>query len=162
MPDLDLDPLAGRLGYHRLEQGTGTLGQRMDRLWEARGGGPIVFLGSDSPDAPAEALASVSTRLARHEVLLGPVDDGGYWTLAARRHAPTLLADIDWGTDRVYHQSLAAAEAAGLRAAPLAPWHDVDSPEDLERLRHRLARATEPSLIRLRHRLDRVLQEASP
>ncbi|MFW6032382.1 MAG: TIGR04282 family arsenosugar biosynthesis glycosyltransferase, partial [Phycisphaeraceae bacterium] len=109
-----------------LPQGAGDLGERITRVWDRIGRGPAVFLGGDCPDLPREALAAIGPALDQADVALGPAEDGGYWTLAAARWAPELLAGIDWGTSSVYHQTYRAAERAGLNLVPLPRWRDVD------------------------------------
>ena len=80
-----------------LDQGEGDLGRRLDRVWRAAGtASPIAFFGADSPDVPDAALREIPAALAECDVAVGPVEDGGYWTLAARRYQPRLLAGIDW------------------------------------------------------------------
>jgi len=155
-PDLSLKV---PVGTEVINQGTGNLGQRIHHVWQASGSGPAVFFGVDSPDCPAEALTAIPQALESHDAACGPVDDGGYWCLAARRPAPALLADIDWGSPSVYHQTQSAASEAGLTLAELPAWHDVDTPSDLSALTHRLRSAHEPALTRLAERLSRVLQD---
>jgi len=145
-------------GWSVLDQGTGDLGQRLGRVWRRVGGGPIAFFGVDSPDVPAEALAAAIEAARSHDVAAGPVDDGGYWTLAAVRYRAELLVGIDWGTDRVYHQTSQAARRLGLRLQALPAWHDVDGPADLAALQRRLVSADEPMLRQLRDEIQLALR----
>ncbi len=121
-----------------VDQGIGDLGQRLERVWEAVGEGRIAFFGADAPDVPEDALRAIPQALANHDLAAGPTHDGGYWTLAARAFHPQVLQAIDWGTDRVYDQTLKRAAEAGLEARALPRWYDVDEPGDLEALRRRL------------------------
>jgi hypothetical protein len=143
-------------GFHPVDQGRGDLGDRMGRVWRWLGAGTVLFLGVDSPDVPISVLMTIIPTLNRAEVAVGPVSDGGYWALAASRYQGCLLRDIDWGSPRVYDQTIAAARRAGLRIATLPAWEDTDRPADLVALRERLAWATEPALQRLRARLERI------
>jgi rSAM/selenodomain-associated transferase 1 len=145
-----------------LDQGTGDLGQRLDHVWQIIDPGPVAFFGVDSPDVPTQALASIYDSLARADAAVGPVTDGGYWCLAARRYAPELITGIDWGTHAVYHQTREAARVAGLNLLDLPAWHDVDTADDLDALRQRIHAATDPALLRLRQRLDRITQDPPP
>lgn len=120
---------------------------------------PIVFFGVDSPDAPAGLLAALPGKLDAADVVLGRSSDGGYWTLGARRFAPAVLRGIDWGTSKVYHQSVAAARRAGLTVADAGDFHDVDEPADLDHLLARLQSATEPPLVQLREQLRRIITQ---
>jgi len=141
-----------------LDQGPGDLGQRLGRVWRQVGGGPAAFFGVDSPDVPAEALSAAIEAARARDAAAGPVDDGGYWTLAAVRYRPGLLAGIDWGTDRVYHQTCQAAGRLGLRLHALPAWHDVDGPADLAALQRRLASADDPALRQLRDEIQLALR----
>ncbi len=152
--DLDVDL---PVGWRVIPQGTGDLGDRLGRVWQQLGNGPIVFLGADTPDVPSETLDKVLPTLESADVAIGPVADGGYWTLAAHGFEPSLLTSIDWGTSTVYHQTVTAASQAGLSVATLPLWHDVDQPADLTRLHDRLHDATEAAFVRLRSRLSKVL-----
>lgn len=128
-----------------VDQGTGDLGQRMERVWEAAGVQRIVFFGADTPDVPEDALRAIPEALANHDVAIGPTHDGGYWSLAASAFHPQVLRAIDWGTDRVYDQTLNRAAEAGLEACALPRWYDIDEPGDLEALSRRLASRRESS-----------------
>ncbi len=121
-----------------VDQGTGDLGQRLERAWKAAGEGRIAFFGADAPDVPQEALRAIPQALANHDLAVGPTHDGGYWTLAATAFHPQVLRAIDWGTDRVYDQTRKRAVEAGLEACALPRWYDVDQPSDLEALRRRV------------------------
>ena len=134
--------LAERLGLDAIDvidQGSGDLGRRLDRVWQVVGTeGPIAFFGGDSPDVPASLLSAIPTTLAGCDVAIGPTGDGGYWTLAANTHNPAVFEGIDWGTAHVYDQTRRQATVAGLVIRALPPWHDVDRPADLDALRVRL------------------------
>lgn len=147
--------------FHIIDQGTGDLGDRITHVWQALNQGPAVFFGVDSPDLPTQTLTTLWDALAPADAVIGPVDDGGYWCLAAQQLPPPLLASIDWGTPAVYHQTHQAARDAGLTLTDLDPWHDVDDPADLLALQYRIKPTHEPALTRLRQRLDRITQDTT-
>lgn len=154
----DLAPAwAQEAGWAVVDQGGGSLGDRIARAWELAGPGPVAFFGVDCPDVPDAALSAIAPALAGADAAVGPVGDGGYWTLAAERPRPELLHGIDWGTAAVYDQTRRAADDASLRLAALPTWHDVDHPDDLTALRCRVqvAAAHDPALARLADALAR-------
>ena len=143
-------------GWEVCNQGSGNLGQRINHVWKSQCHGPTAMFGIDSPDVPGTILAQIRPAIQRASVALGPVADGGYWTIAAQTHQPALLMGIDWGSTNVYHQTEHAAAAAGLSLDHLPSWFDVDEPADVIQLQRRLDSATEPPLIRLRAMLEAI------
>ncbi|WP_044231982.1 TIGR04282 family arsenosugar biosynthesis glycosyltransferase [Chloroflexus sp. Y-396-1] len=95
----------------------------------------IVIIGSDSPTLPRayieEAFAALTNSV---DLVLGPADDGGYYLVGLRRPIPTLFTNVVMSTPTVLHDTLVIAEQLGLRTTLLAPWYDVDTFADLERL----------------------------
>ncbi len=119
------------------------------RLWHgfetlsARGYERVVVIGSDSPHLPAAWVRQAFAALATHEVVIGPAQDGGYYLLGQRASpAPVdLFTGIKMSTATVCAETLARAEAAGLRVARAPATFDVDEAADLERLRAALHHA---------------------
>ncbi len=146
-------------GWKIIEQGVGSLGDRIARAWQIAGDGPVAFFGVDCPDVPIPTLAAIAPALDRADAAVGPVDDGGYWTLAAPSPRPELLQSIDWGTDAVYDQTHQAAAAAGLNLVDLPTWHDVDHPDDLSALRSRIQSAQDDFALQ---RLGDTLAQFAP
>jgi rSAM/selenodomain-associated transferase 1 len=141
-----------------VDQGPGTLGDRLDRVWRAVAPAtPVAFFGADTPDVPMSMLAEIDVALAEADAAVGPTGDGGYWTLAAARHRPELLRDIDWGGDRVYDQTCRRAAGAGVRLHVLPAWHDVDRPQDVSALVARLQRVKDDEDLRVLAERLRVL-----
>lgn len=149
-------------GWRIIPQGKGDLGDRLLSVHHSLGGGPVFFFGVDSPDVPMHALRRLPTLLARADLVLGPVDDGGYWTIGLRRPEPRLFVGVDWGTAAVYHQTMQRAARCGLHAVDAHKWTDVDEPDDLHNLQARLAELSrrgqlpEPELGRLSQQLVAV------
>jgi len=113
---------------------------------------PVVVMGGDSPDLPVarveEAFHTLETDAA--DVVLGPTVDGGYYLVAARQAHAELFREIPWSTADALAVSQERAETAGLRVCTLPLWEDVDTIDDLRRLRDRLAHA--PPLVAPRTR----------
>jgi len=148
-------------GWRTIDQGKGNLGDRLDHVWRALGRGRILFLGVDSPDVPVDAMRSAWAGSSDgDEVAIGPVEDGGYWTLSCGSYQPALVQGIDWGSAKVYDQTWQTAVRSGLNARRLLSWHDVDDYADLQALRGRLADTREASLVALRQALNRICKDA--
>jgi hypothetical protein len=124
-----------------LPQPAGDLGSRMRHYFEtsfAGGAAQVVLIGSDSPTLPAAYIERAFELLNRHDVVLGPASDGGYYLLATRRAAPPIFDGVAWGSDSVLRQTAQRLAAARLEYCELPPWYDVDTIDDLRRLRAEL------------------------
>ena len=108
-----------------------------------------IVLGGDSPLLPHAFVEEAFDSLDRHDVVLGPAEDGGYYLIGlsgkggkggkergGRVADPyaSLFESIHWGTGRVLTQTRAAIRACGLSCHELPFWHDVDRPRDLDRI----------------------------
>lgn len=119
------------------EQGPGDLGDRMARAFEESLTGAdkaahrVAIIGTDCPGLSGEVVTRAFAELERHDVVLGPAADGGYYLIALREPAPELFSGVAWGTDRVYEQTIRRVREAGLSVASLEVLEDVDHPEDL-------------------------------
>ncbi len=116
------------------EQGDGDLGERMRRAFDdafAAGTGRALLIGTDCPDLDAPLLRAARAALDRHDLVLGPARDGGYYLIGLRQPAPDLFRDVPWGTDTVLARTEGIARGLGLAVARLPVLDDVDRPEDL-------------------------------
>ncbi|HWS54914.1 MAG TPA: TIGR04282 family arsenosugar biosynthesis glycosyltransferase [Pyrinomonadaceae bacterium] len=127
-------------GLTWLEQRGEDLGERLAAATAeafARGFGPVVVFGADSPTLPAafaeRAFASLAAR--ESDVAVGPTEDGGYYLVGLSRPAAGLFQNVAWSTPRALRQTLANAARMNLRASVLPAWYDVDNFDDLLRLR---------------------------
>lgn len=142
------DPDAGRgsaglwplpRGLRLLGQGQGDLGQRMGRVFAGLPPGPLVIVGSDIPGIERDDIASAFDSLQRHDAVLGPSEDGGYWLIGLRRglangglrHDP--FKQVRWGGESSRADTAANLEAQGASLAFLRPLIDIDTADDLKR-----------------------------
>ncbi|MFQ5581730.1 MAG: TIGR04282 family arsenosugar biosynthesis glycosyltransferase [Mariprofundaceae bacterium] len=117
-------------------QGAGDLGARMTRLMQQTfeaGADGLMFIGTDSPHMSDSRLLQVALELGRYDVVIGPVEDGGYELIAMRQACPQLFEDISWSTSLVLGETLARIKSAGLSCQTLATGFDIDTPEALQR-----------------------------
>jgi rSAM/selenodomain-associated transferase 1 len=116
-------------------QGGGDLGQRMSRLMLqgfADGADAVLFLGTDSPHMPDSRLLQAAEALKNHDVVIGPVEDGGY-DLIAMIAPEDIFNNITWSSGEVLNQTLSHIQRLGLSCLQLDTGFDIDYPEDVER-----------------------------
>ena len=113
-----------------VDQGEGSLG---DRLARAATPYPTIFIGADAPDLTPELLHNAVDALARARVTIGPAADGGYWLLGLREAVADIFEGIDWGTERVFAQTMTRLSHNGIAPIVLPELADCDRPEDLAR-----------------------------
>jgi len=93
----------------RISQGPGGLGQRMGRVAEVMGPGPVVIIGADIPDIRPRHIAEAFRELGRHDAVFGPAGDGGYW-LAGLRRRPVftdIFQNVRWSTEHALTDTMA-------------------------------------------------------
>lgn len=122
------------------------LGDRLYRLSASlleRGHLGVVLLDSDTPTLPTLYLVEAIARLQEEatDLVLGPAEDGGYYLIGLKRPCPALFAGIPWSSSTVLAETIRRASASRLVVATLPIWYDVDTPEDLDRLREELVRS---------------------
>jgi rSAM/selenodomain-associated transferase 1 len=116
----------------------GTLGARMRAAMAVafeRGASAVALIGSDLPDLQPRVITDAFAALDRDPsaVILGPAADGGYYLMAARS-VPPLFDAIEWGSEKVLDQTLAAAARQRIRVHLVERMSDVDTAADLARV----------------------------
>ena len=92
-----------------------------------------IAFNSDSPHLPRSVLEDAFTKLAEHDVIVGPTDDGGYYLVGAKAsHA--LFARDGMGTSTALERLLLSARALELSIGFSDPFYDIDVADDLTRL----------------------------
>ena len=116
-----------------LSQPQGTLGHRMDVAFDEafrQGCRRVVLVGSDIPGVRSRHLRQAFENLGEYDLVLGPSTDGGYWLVGMNAHYD-IFTGMDWGSDRVFQQTINAAKRLGLRTRTLDPLTDIDTVDDL-------------------------------
>jgi rSAM/selenodomain-associated transferase 1 len=118
-----------------------SLGERLDHALThclQDGFERAVILDSDSPTLPPAYVAQAFDALNTADVTLGPCEDGGYYLIGLKRPQSRLLREVRMSTPNVLRDTLTLAEQDGLRVALLPTWYDVDTVQELNRLRDEL------------------------
>lgn len=114
----------------------GGLGERLAQAFAAafaRGYRAVFAIGADCPGLDGDCLLRARALLARHDAVIGPADDGGYYLLGLRRQAPGLFRGIDWSTASVLAQTRTRLRVERMTHALLETKSDVDTAADLRR-----------------------------
>jgi rSAM/selenodomain-associated transferase 1 len=141
------------------------LGERLDHAltrYLRAGHERVVVMDSDSPTLPACYVGKAFEALARHDVVLGPCTDGGYYLIGLTQPQPRLLREVQMSHPNVLRDTVALAEAQGLRVALLPGWYDVDTAEELGQLQAELAGPRTASAPRTRAMLASLALAMAP
>ena len=124
----------------QLDQVGDRLGVRLDSVLTAalaQGFDAVFAMSSDSPDLPIAHLDDAFAALDRDDVdvVLGPTEDGGYYLIGWKQRWAPIVTSVEMSTPQVLDDTLAAAHRVGA-AVHLAPtWYDIDTIDDLDKLR---------------------------
>ena len=130
--------LVHRLPVTARQQRGADLGERMySALRDAlRDSEFALLIGTDCPVMTGAYLHQACRQLqAGEDLVVGPVEDGGYVLIGARRAYRELFDSVPWGTTEVLQATRERAEWLGLRYAELGVLWDLDTPADLTRWR---------------------------
>ena len=137
-PDQDhpaFQALAALFGVALARQPDDDLGARMLAALVAADG-PAMVIGTDCPAlAPAHLRAAAEALDAGIDVVVVPVEDGGYALIGMREPQPRLFTDMPWSTAGVMAETRRRLVRLSLSWREPARLWDVDLPADVERLR---------------------------
>jgi len=127
--------LEGRYGAKLLPQRGPDLGARMRWAMQdafEQGAQEVLLTGTDLPTLPRADLVQALTLVKRHDVVLGPTADGGYYLIGLRKMVPALFEGIAWSTPSVFAETKNKIEQAGLSLGLLPECRDLDTLDDLK------------------------------
>ena len=129
------ESMRARFGIALARQPDGDLGARMLTAL-ATGQGATLVIGTDCPALTADHLRAAADALrGGSDVVVCPVEDGGYVLIGTRKAEPALFSAMPWSTAEVMAETRRRLNALGLVwQEPMTLW-DVDGPADLDRLR---------------------------
>lgn len=114
------------------QQGSG-LGERMEAAFAtafAQGASKVLIMGSDCPGLSGDLLHRAYRLLDRHDFVLGPTEDGGYYLLGMKQPAPALFRNMEWSTETVLKVTQERIAAIDGSCALLPVLLDIDTEED--------------------------------
>ncbi len=130
----------------------GDLGQRLEAAtrWAFEAGyEKVVVIGSDCLGMDPAFIEKSFKALRKHDVVIGPSSDGGYYLIGMREPSAWLFEGIEWSTPTVYETTADKVEVRDLSLKKLEKRIDVDTIEDLVALKTKL-----PEEHFLQHKID--------
>ena len=112
------------------------LGERMHHALQTtlEQSSSAILIGTDSPSMTINDLDQAIDKLEQgSDVVIAPAEDGGYTLIGMRNVCRSIFKNIDWGTSKVFDQTITEINKLDLRLNELTMQWDVDRPEDLQR-----------------------------
>ena len=168
-PPQKLEALRSWLGtsYSFLPQNGIDLGERMESAFQqvfCEGAEEAVLIGTDIPGLTASLLSDAFGSLERHDAVIGPANDGGYYLIGFRSSSftPSLFRAMTWSTDQVFQETLYRLQQAARTFQVLAECIDVDTRDDLKAVlsRQSLAKSSRTRAFLSGHRAELGLEES--
>ena len=118
---------------------TAVLTEALESLQE-NGYGATVFVGSDCPDLPCEAIEKAfEVCQGSHKAYICPAQDGGYVLLGVGKSAPKgVFKGVHWSADDTAKSQTHVLENLGINVVQGETYSDVDDFSDLLALNARL------------------------
>jgi rSAM/selenodomain-associated transferase 1 len=112
------------------------LGERLINAFQYtfdQGFAAAIVIGTDSPDLPLDHLLQAQRALEQKDAVIGPCQDGGYYLIGFQRERflPEAFKEIDWSTERVFHQTKTRLDTHRRKLHVLPTWFDIDTHRDL-------------------------------
>ena len=140
-------------GLEHWQQGSGDLGNRMERILErALQSAPLaIAIGADVPLISGQIIERAIQNLQRTDAVLGPSEDGGYYLLGLRRFQPGMLEKLPWSQPHTRQATEDRLKSLGFKVSQTQMLFDIDTPSDLKRLeKHHDCPATQRILREIR------------
>jgi len=112
------------------QRGSG-FGERLAAAWSDIGG-PALQIGMDTPQVTPALLdlASAVLEAPGTDAVLGPAEDGGWWSVGLRRADPAAFIGVPMSRPDTGARQMARLRELGLRTATLPSLRDVDTIAD--------------------------------
>jgi len=99
-----------------------------------------IAVAADHPEIEASHVLAVASLLGNADVVVGPAEDGGFWSLGAAVDLGEVLRGLPVGTDVALSSLERAVRDAGLTLGRGPTLYDIDTAEDLRRWRGQIHR----------------------
>lgn len=124
-----------------IDQKGANLGEKMFHAFEfafSDNADSVVLIGTDSPTFPKDFIVQAFENLSKTDAVLGATRDGGFYLIGLRLLKKELFENVEWSSPQTFEQTVRNIENANLTLSLLPLWYDIDTPEDLAKLRREL------------------------
>lgn len=131
---IDNSDLWKNQSYDKEVQVPGDLGIKMASAFEKAfqdGYQRVCIIGSDCYEMSQAHLESAFKMLKSNDAVIGPAEDGGYYTIGMSRFIPELFENKAWSTDTVGADTIKNFQNLALSYEVLPTLNDVDTEGDL-------------------------------
>ena len=132
-----LDKVSAWLGkrYSYMPQKGEDLGERMKNAFREtflEGFAKVLLIGSDVPDL-TRSIISEAYEFDDYDAVIGPSLDGGYYLIGFKHEtfSPEIFEGMQWGTDRVFRDTMDVFRKKKYRVHILPEKRDIDRLDDL-------------------------------
>jgi len=133
--NMPADNLNFRQRNIKLQKGDDLGDKMINALMDFKNNGPVVLIGSDCPEIIPEIIEEAYEALSRHDVVLGPAFDGGFYLIGINNIPENIFQDIEWGSSTVYETL--TNNLNHLSVHKLKTLGDIDSVDDFNRFEKR-------------------------
>lgn len=127
-------------GVQKRKQQGEDLGSRMKYAFQkafSDGFERVIIIGSDCAELTASIINKAFDELEKHDMVVGPSKDGGYYLLGMTGLHKRLFEDKAWSTPEVFNQTTVDIKAMGLSYVRLPVLNDVDTKEDWDEVKNK-------------------------
>lgn len=90
----------------------------------------VVIIGSDCFELTRTIIDNAFAALNKHDVVIGPASDGGYYLLGMRHFFHFVFEQKHWSTEQVFKETMEDLDIHNISYAVLEELTDVDTEED--------------------------------
>jgi len=90
----------------------------------------VVVVGSDIFELQSIQILEAFKALDKHEVVIGPAKDGGYYLLGLKKMYPEIFNNKNWGTETIFQETMQDLNNVDVHL--LVELNDIDTYDDLK------------------------------
>ena len=110
-----------------------SLNEKLKSCFNDFTGEKTVIIGSDTVNFKAEDLLEIFELLNHNDIVIGPSEDGGYWSIAMKK-AYQIFNEMTWSHENVLKQQLSIIKDKKVTYALAKLCFDLDDKKDYQRL----------------------------